>query len=89
VRGALASGHLPIIVGGSGLYVRAVLDGYEFLPQKTDMELRTQLRALSENELRRRVKAIDPLAEATIAAHDCSADASTRNGLQSDVPPAH
>ncbi|MEN6388265.1 MAG: tRNA (adenosine(37)-N6)-dimethylallyltransferase MiaA [Candidatus Cryosericum sp.] len=89
VRSALASGHLPIIVGGSGLYVRAVLDGYEFLPQKTDMELRTQLRALSENELRWRVKAIDPLAEATIAAHDCRRLTRVLEmACQSDVPPS-
>lgn len=70
VQAALDSGHVPILAGGTGLYVRAVLDGYEFVPQKPDMFLRDQLRLLSEDELRRRIRAIDPVVETTIAAHD-------------------
>jgi tRNA dimethylallyltransferase len=62
--------HLPILVGGTGLYVRAVLDGYEFLPEKPDARLRSQLRTLSEGELRVRLTVIDPVAEHEIASND-------------------
>jgi len=70
VHAAIRSQRLPILVGGTGLYVKAVLDGYEFLPEKPDASLRGQLRALSEDELRERLRAIDPLAEHEIAPND-------------------
>lgn len=70
VNEAIRLGRLPILVGGTGLYVRAVLDGYVFLPEKPDTMLRSQLRKLSEGELRERLRAIDPLAEGGIAAND-------------------
>lgn len=37
-------GHLPILAGGTGLYVRAVIDHYNFIPADTDWELRAKLR---------------------------------------------
>lgn len=70
VNVAIRSQRLPILVGGTGLYVRAVLDGYEFLPEKPDEALRRQLRALSEDELRQRLSKIDPSAEREIASND-------------------
>jgi tRNA dimethylallyltransferase len=70
VNAAICLQRLPILVGGTGLYVRAVLDGYEFLPEKPDTHLRSQLRMLSEGELRERLRAIDPLAEREIASND-------------------
>jgi tRNA dimethylallyltransferase len=70
VNEAIRLGRLPILVGGTGLYLRAVLDGYEFVPEKPDTMLRSQLRKLSEGELRERLRAIDPLAESSIAAND-------------------
>jgi tRNA dimethylallyltransferase len=70
VNEAIRLGRLPILVGGTGLYVRAVLDGYEFMPEKPDTMLRSRLRKLSEGELRERLRAIDPLAESGIAAND-------------------
>ena len=39
-------GKLPILVGGSGLYIDAVLFDYEF-PQEADPERREQLEAYS------------------------------------------
>lgn len=38
-----ARGKFPIIVGGSGLYIQAVLFDYRFSDQQIDEELRTQL----------------------------------------------
>jgi tRNA dimethylallyltransferase len=70
VNVAIRSERLPILVGGTGLYVRAVLDGYEFLPEKPNASLRSQLRMLSEGELRERLREIDPLAEREIASND-------------------
>lgn len=43
-------GHLPIIVGGSGLYVDAVIFDYQF-GAKADSEKRTQLLSMSLDEL--------------------------------------
>jgi len=70
MNAAIRLQRLPILVGGTGLYVRAVLDGYEFLPEKPDASLRSQLRTLSEGELRVRLREIDPVAEREIASND-------------------
>lgn len=70
VNAAIRSQRLPILVGGTGLYMRAVLDGYEFLLEKPDASLRSRLRMLSEGELRERLREIDPLAEREIASND-------------------
>lgn len=36
-------GRLPIVVGGTGLYLSSLLNGVQFAPQKVPVELRTQL----------------------------------------------
>lgn len=38
-----ARGHLPIIAGGTGLYIKALLEGYEFSSVDEDTELRARL----------------------------------------------
>ena len=70
IERALASGHLPIVAGGTGLYVRALLDGYEFLAEKPDAGTRQRLRSLPEQELRARLALIDAAAERAIAPGD-------------------
>jgi tRNA dimethylallyltransferase len=64
----LAAGRRPIIVGGSGLYVRAVLDDLEF--PGTDPKIRARLEAeLAEAgapELYARLTALDPVAATAI-----------------------
>jgi tRNA dimethylallyltransferase len=42
-------GLLPVVVGGSGLYVRAVVDGLEFAPGAPEGEARGRLLALAES----------------------------------------
>ncbi|MEB3329868.1 MAG: tRNA (adenosine(37)-N6)-dimethylallyltransferase MiaA [Candidatus Sericytochromatia bacterium] len=42
-----AEGYLPMLVGGTGLYVRAVLDGLTIPPQAPDPALREELAALA------------------------------------------
>lgn len=57
-----ARGKLPILVGGSGLYVRAALDEIEFPP--TDASVRSRLEAEHDADglapLRDRLRAVDP-----------------------------
>jgi tRNA dimethylallyltransferase len=58
----LARGRLPLLVGGSGQYVRAVVEGWgvpEVAPQE---RLRSALEALSADELGRWLTALDPVA---------------------------
>ena len=68
IDGILAAGRVPILVGGSGLYVRSVVDRLEF--PGTDPRLRAELEAqlLAEGpaELHGRLAAADPAAAAAI-----------------------
>ncbi|MCB4208103.1 tRNA (adenosine(37)-N6)-dimethylallyltransferase MiaA [Arthrobacter sp. UM1] len=65
VRQLLDRGKTPVLVGGSGLYVRAAVDELEFPP--TDPQVRSRL----EEEARRR--GIGPLAERLAAVDPVSA----------------
>jgi tRNA dimethylallyltransferase len=68
IAGIRARGRLPILVGGSGLYVRAALDRLEF--PGTDPALRAdleeQLAAVGAPALHARLAAADPAAAAAI-----------------------
>lgn len=65
-------GRVPILVGGSGLYVRAALDRIEFPP--TDPSVRAALEERAGREgaeaLHRELAATDPEAAGTIGTHD-------------------
>lgn len=67
-----ARGRTPIVVGGSGLYHRALLDKFEFPP--TDPEVRALLEARAASEgpgpLFRELAASDPEAAASIGPHN-------------------
>lgn len=64
VADVLARGRLPLLVGGSGLYVRAVLDDLDF--PGTDPELRARLEAelaaVGAPTLHARLSRVDPAA---------------------------
>jgi tRNA dimethylallyltransferase len=68
VERLLADGTVPVLVGGSGLYVRAVLDELDF--PGTDPDIRTRLEAELERvgapALHARLTAADPLAATAI-----------------------
>jgi tRNA dimethylallyltransferase len=51
---------LPIVVGGSGLYLQAVVDGYELSEAKPDLSLRENLEEKSVEELFLELKRINP-----------------------------
>lgn len=51
IPGILSRGRLPFIVGGTGLYISSVADGYVFENTYTDIKLREELERLSTDEL--------------------------------------
>ena len=67
-------GGLPLLVGGSGLYVWSVLEGWKIPPVVPNVELRHALEARVEKEggdvLYRELQAIDPLAASKIHPHN-------------------
>jgi tRNA dimethylallyltransferase len=69
-----ARGRLPLIVGGTGLYIRAVTDGLAFPPVPPDGLLRTRLerevRTHGPAALHARLAALDPAAAAAIHPHN-------------------
>ncbi|MGA9565293.1 MAG: tRNA (adenosine(37)-N6)-dimethylallyltransferase MiaA, partial [Candidatus Korobacteraceae bacterium] len=66
-------GHLPIVVGGTGLYLRALLEGLFPAPQRSD-ELRERLRARTTERgsayLHRLLQRLDPASAAAIHRND-------------------
>jgi tRNA dimethylallyltransferase len=68
-----ARGALPIVVGGTGLYLRALLEGLFAGPQRSE-ELRERLRQRAEEKgpgyLHRLLVRLDPTAAGKIHAHD-------------------
>jgi len=50
---------LPIICGGSPLYVISVLEGWQFPKTKPDLKLRAELENLSTNELYQKLLKVD------------------------------
>lgn len=68
------SGKLPFIVGGTGLYIKAVTDHYAFGPKGANLEVRSSLEQLVASEgpdrLYNRLKAIDPVSAKKIHPND-------------------
>jgi tRNA dimethylallyltransferase len=62
-------GHLPLLVGGTGLYLRAVLDGFTLGPIGSDT-LRAELEAKSLAQLVTELKARDPVSYNRIDIHN-------------------
>lgn len=74
IREIHGRGHLPMLVGGTGLYVRAVLQAYIFTEQEVDHALREQL-AQEEAEhgpghLHGRLQAVDPVSAERLHPND-------------------
>ena len=73
IAGIAGRGRLPIVAGGTGLYLRALLHGLADAPGR-DPALRARLEAEAEREgrpaLHRRLAALDPAAAAAIGPND-------------------
>ena len=52
IDGIIGRGKTPFLVGGTGLYVNAVVDGYQLTDAPMDQELRKKVEAMSLEELR-------------------------------------
>jgi tRNA dimethylallyltransferase len=67
-------GRIPLLVGGTGLYVKAVLEGLNIPRVEPDQELREQLHAEAEAEgyevLHNRLRELDPVAAERIDARN-------------------
>jgi len=59
-----ARGKAAVLVGGTGLYVRALLDGLELESVPRDVALRASLETLASDELFARLEQLDPEAAA-------------------------
>jgi tRNA dimethylallyltransferase len=55
-----ASGRLPFLVGGTGLYISAVVEGYQLVDVLPNDALRAELEGLSLEQLVRRLEQVDP-----------------------------
>jgi tRNA dimethylallyltransferase len=67
-------GALPLVVGGTGLYVKALLDGFQIPPTAADEVLRQRLwqeaKQAGSVVLHARLQQVDPQAAARIHPHD-------------------
>ena len=56
----LKRGKLPIIVGGTGLYLQAIVDGYKLSQVSPDKKSREKLEKLDVNELFKKLRKLKP-----------------------------
>lgn len=73
IEEVLARGAVPVMVGGTGLYIKSVVDSYDFIPVAPDPALRADLlsrEAGAPGELRRWLTDVDPAAAARIHPND-------------------
>jgi len=68
VENVVAAGRVPVIVGGSGLYIRALLDDLDFPGTEPAVRARwaAELDAVGAAELHRRLAELDPAASVAI-----------------------
>ena len=89
VERVLAAGRTPVLVGGSGLYVQAVVDELEF--PGTDPDLRAELAAeldrVGPAALHARLATVDPCGRRGGAAEQRTADRAGAGGGRADRPP--
>ena len=63
-------GKLPFLVGGTGLYIQAIVDNLQIPKVKPNKKLRNKLEKLTSQELFKQLKKLDPLAIATVDSHN-------------------
>lgn len=60
VQDVLSRGKLPIIVGGTGLYISSFVNNVTLCEAKTDFEYREYLKTFSGEELKKMLEQVDP-----------------------------
>ncbi len=63
-------GRLPFLVGGTGLYIQAVVDNLKIPPVKPNKKIRKRLAELTNQELFSQLEKLDPLTAAAIDRHN-------------------
>ncbi len=86
IASAHAQGRLPILVGGTGLYLRTLLDGIAPVPD-IDPTIRAQVRALPVAEAHAALAVEDPAAAARLAPADTTRVARALEVLRSTGKP--
>ncbi|GGE76889.1 tRNA (adenosine(37)-N6)-dimethylallyltransferase MiaA [Sphingomonas prati] len=71
IEEVLAEGRVPIVVGGTGLYIRTLLDGIAPVPD-IDPAIRDRVRALSPGEATAALRREDPEASVRLNANDAA-----------------
>lgn len=51
IKKIISAGHLPILVGGTGLYLQAIVDGYKLSHYRPDLKKRALLEKMSVQDL--------------------------------------
>ncbi len=69
IHRAWAEGKLPLLVGGTGMYVKALREGLANIPSIPD-DIRTRLRALDEASVRAQLEQVDPLMASRLKSGD-------------------
>jgi len=70
IKDVLKRGKLPIIVGGTGFYIKGLIDGIETLGVEPDWELRMRLESRPAQKLFDLLSRIDPIKAASLNASD-------------------
>jgi len=65
IREILKRGKLPILVGGTGLYIKAILENLKIPAVKPDKKLREELEEMTTEELEEKLSRLDPEAAKT------------------------
>lgn len=69
-----ARGRVPIVAGGTGFYISALLDRWEFPPQPADLAFRERMKAVAEAQgaetLHAQLHVIDPASAARLHVND-------------------
>ena len=63
-------GKRPLLVGGTGLYINAVVDGYELEPGEPETDIRTRVEGLGCEELLEIIKKADPAGAEELDPHN-------------------
>lgn len=83
-----SEGGVPILVGGTGLYLRTLLDGIAPVPE-IDPEIRAEVRALPQSEARLALVEEDPFTAGKLAPADNSRTARALEVVRSTGKPLH
>ena len=83
-----AGGTVPILVGGTGMYIRTLLDGIAPIPQ-IEASIRDEVRAMVQVNARKALEREDPHAAARLAPADTTRTARALEVIRSTGRPIH